>query len=144
MATFTASAAQTQNTFFLNPPKYLEEGVIARTSQYTFTAAQSAGDVIQMLPVPKGASVVGLFTVWGLGGAAITANIGDTASSGRYYTSMSSNTALVQYANAGLGYSYSVDTVLTVTVGTATSASAAGTVRLTVLYQMDQCTDGTS
>lgn len=146
MATLTSSACQTLGTtgFFLNPPKYLEEGVVARSAIYTFVAAQSAGDVIQMVPVPKGCQIVDVWTNWQLGGGALTVNVGDGGSTGRYNASLSSNVANVQRSNNGLGYSYSVDDTIDIVVGTATSASAAGSVRLTVLYSMDASTDGNS
>lgn len=144
MATLTSTACQTSSGgFFLNPPKFIENGVIARTALYTKSAAESAGDVIQMVPVPKGAVVHELNVTFGLGGGATTINVGDGNSTGRYYTSMSTNVAVVQRANAGLGYSYSADDTIDIVIGTATSASAVGTYRLTVLYSVDQSTDGT-
>lgn len=142
MATLTSSACQTLNGFFINPPKVIENGVIARTALFTFTAAQSAGDVIQMVPVPKGAHINDVYTVWGLGGGALTVNVGDGNTTSRFNLSLSTNVATVQRSNAGLGYSYSAEDTIDIVVGTATSASAAGTVRLTVLYSMDAVVDG--
>ena len=144
MATFTASSCQTNASgFFLAPPKYNEKGVQARTAQYTFTAAQSAGDVIQMVPVPKGAVIHELNVVANMGGAAITVTGGDGGSAARY-GSMSVQGALVARCTAGIGYSYSADDTIDLTVSTVTSASAAGSVRLTVLYSFDQAADGGS
>lgn len=139
MATLTASAAQSTSQ-----AKYLDHGCVARSAIYTFTAAQSAGDVIQMVKVPKGAHVHEVIQVWSLGGAALTVTVGDGDSAARYNGSTSTNVATVVRATAGLGYSYSAEDTVDITVGTATSASAAGTVRLTVLYSMDQSTDGSS
>lgn len=139
MATFTASACQTSASgFFLSPPKYIQNGVIARSAVFTKTLAESAGDVIQMVPVPKGAVVVELNATFGLGGGATTINIGDGNSTGRFAASLSTNVALVQRATAGLGYSYSAEDTIDIVIGTATSASAVGTYRLTVMYAMDQ------
>lgn len=144
MATLTSTACQTSSGgFFLNPPKFIENGVIARTALYTKSAAESAGDVIQMVPVPKGAVIHELNVTFGLGGGATTINVGDGNSTGRYAASMSTNVATVQRANAGLGYSYSADDTIDIVIGTATSASAVGTYRLTVMYSVDQSTDGT-
>lgn len=145
MATLTSTACQTSASgFFLNPPKYIQNGVISRTAIYTKTAAESAGDVIQMVPVPKGASIVDVYAVFGLGGGATTLNIGDGNSTGRFAASVSSNVAVVQRANVGLGYSYSAEDTIDIVIGTATSATAVGTYRLTVLYAMDQAGDRAS
>ncbi|HKX55669.1 MAG TPA: hypothetical protein VJN01_06195, partial [Xanthomonadales bacterium] len=102
MATLTASAAQSTSQ-----AKMLETGVIARTAIYTFTAAQSAGDVIQMVKVPTGAHVHDVIQVWSLGGASLTVTVGDGGSAARYNGSTSTNVATVVRATAGLGYSYS-------------------------------------
>lgn len=147
MATITSSACQTLNGggSFINPPKFIENGVIARTAQITFSAAQSAGDVLQMVPVPRGAHVHDVIVNYGgLGGASLTTTVGDGNSASRYNGSVSTNLANVVRATAGVGYSYSTDDTIDVVVGTATSASAGTTIRLTVLYSMDQATDGNS
>ena len=145
MATLTSTACQTSSGgFFLNPPKYIDEGVIARTALYTFAAAQSAGDIIQMVPVPKGAHIHDVIANYGgLGGGALTTTVGDGNSATRYNGSVSTNLANVVRATAGLGYSYSAEDTIDMVVGTATSATAGVTVRLTVIYSMDQTLDGT-
>jgi len=148
MATLQSSACLTNNSgFFLNPPKYNEKNVVGRSVLYTFVAAQSAGDVIQMIPVPKGAVVLDLAVQWALGaGAAITqGSIGDGNSANRYYGSLSASAGnTIVHMTTGLGYSYSAEDTIDIVVGTATSASAAGTVRMTVLYAFDQAADGNS
>jgi|ERR1700742_494078 len=149
MATFTSTAAQTfSNTgFFLAPPKYLEEGVVARSALYSFTAAQSAGDVIQMVPVPKGCQIIDTLVVFtpGAGGPVLTWIVGDGGSTNRFQTSASATVATTVHANGGgVGYSYSVDDTIDITVAAVGSATAAGSVRLTVLYAMDASTDGNS
>lgn len=146
MATFTTSACQTSSSgFFLSPPKYIENGLIARSAAYTFTAAQSAGDVIQMIPVPKGAQVIDVrATPSNMGGVNFTFGIGDGGSTTRYANSLSTsaNGAVAMLSVPGVGYSYSVDDTVDIIMQTATSASAAGTIRLTVLYTMDAGTGG--
>lgn len=148
MATFTSTACQTSASgFFLNPPKYIENGVIARSAIFTFGLAQSAGDVIQMVPVPKGAVVHDVIPVFLPGATAnVTYGVGDGGSAGRYLNSFSTsgNGAVARLLTAGLGYSYSAEDTIDITIQTAGSASAGGTVRLTVLYSMDQATDGSS
>lgn len=140
MATLTSTACQSNS-----PAKYIENGMIARSVQYTFTAAQSAGDVVQMIPVPRGAVVHDIHMNYaGLGGASITTTVGDGNSASRYNGSISSNVNTIVRATAGLGYSYSTDDTLDIVVGTATSASVGTTVRMTAYYSMDQATDGNS
>ena len=146
MATFTASACQTSSSgFFLNPPRYNYEGMNVRAATYTFGAAQSAGDVIQMVPVPKGALIHDVIANYaGLGGGALTVNVGDGNSATRYNASTSTNAVNVVHATKGTGYSYSTDDTIDVTVGTATSASAGTSIYLAVLYSVDNAGDGTT
>jgi len=142
MATFTSTACQTSSGgFFLNPPRYIENGVVARSASYTKTAAESAGDVYLMCPVPKGAQIVDVILQPTMGGGSVTMNCGDAGSATRY-GSLSCAASIAVHAAAGVGYSYSVDDSIKLTVGTATSASAVGSFRLTVLYQFDNATDG--
>lgn len=148
MATLTSTACQTSASgFFLNPPRYIENGVVARSAQYTFTAAQSAGDVIQMIPIPKGAMVIDVAANSVVGGAAFAYFVGDGNSTQRYINSASaSGTSLLVRMNQGLGlgYSYSADDTIDIGIQTVASASAAGTIRLTVMYSFDNSTDGNS
>jgi len=146
MATFTASACQASASgFFLNPPKVNYEGMNVRGAHFTFPAAQSAGDVIQMVPVPRGALIhdVVLNTA-GMGGAQVTANVGDGNSANRYFGSVSTGAATQPHATNGAGYSYSADDTIDITIGTATSASAGVSIYLVVTYSMDNSGDGTS
>lgn len=148
MATFTASSAQTNASgFFLNPPRYIENGVVARSAAYTFTAAQSAGDVIQMVPIPRGAMVIDVvMSMSNMGGANFTYGVGDGNATTRYLNSMSTsaNGQVTRPFIAGGGYSYSTDDTIDVIMQTAGSASAVGTIRLTVMYSFDNAGDGNS
>lgn len=145
MATLTATAAQTSNSgFFLAPPKYNEKGVQARTAKYSFVAAQSVGDVIQMFAVPKGAVIHDLNVCASMSaGGSITVTGGDGGNTNRY-GSMSVQGILVARCTQGIGYSYSAEDTIDLKVTTATSATAAGAVRLTVFYSFDQAADGNS
>src|SRR5262249_44535092 len=127
MATYTSTACQTTASgFFLNAPKYIENGVVARSAVFNFTAAQSAGDVIQMVPVPKGAQVIGVSSlhVPGAGGAVLVWNVGDGNATARYQASVSVSAAAI-LNTIGLGYSYSADDTIDVLMGTVASATAA-------------------
>lgn len=143
MATFTATAAQTNASgFFLAPPKYNEKGVQARTVQFTVAAAESAGDVWLTCPIPKGAVVVeGNVCVAGHTGGNGTITVGDGGQADRYGSLSYSVGGVIRF-NAGIGYSYSVDDTVDVKFNAVTTGTATGTVRLTVFYVNDQAADG--
>lgn len=146
MATLTSTACQTNASgFFLNPPKYIENGVVAKSAVYTFTAAQSAGDIIQMVPVPKGAHIIDVqvqFPGQSAAGISATYAVGDGTTAGRFLISTSAFT--IVHAALGLGYSYSAEDTIDLSFSSVTSATAGGTVRLTVMYAFDMATDGNS
>lgn len=145
MATLATSACATNSSgFFLNPPRYIENGVVARSAQYTFNPAESAGDVLQMIPIPKGAMVIDTqFQVNGHTGGNGTLQVGDGNSAARYSTNSYSVSAVGRMVQ-GLGYSYSADDTIDVTFSAVTTGTAVGTIRLTVLYSFDNATDGNS
>lgn len=143
MAVLTASACQTNASgFLLNPPKYIERGMIARTVTYTFVAAQSAGDVIMMVPVPRGAQINDLIVQGGFvaGSGSITVTPGDGGVANRFGSLSAVNVAV--HATLGIGYTYSADDTIDLAVTTVTTATATGSVRLSVFYSMDGSTDG--
>lgn len=149
MATYTASAAQTNASgFFLQPPRYNEKGVQARSVEFNFsgvTSAISAGDVIQMIPVQRGAVVLDLnVEASSAAGLAYTMSVGDGGNAARYAVSQSANAnaVVVFRAGGGIGYSYSVDDTIDIKITTATSATATGTVRLTLFIAYDNAPDG--
>lgn len=148
MATLTASSCQTSSGgFFLSPPRYVENGVVARSAAYTYAAAQSAGDVIQMVPIPKGALILDVITNdTSPGGVQYTYTVGDGNSTTRYNAAASASGAsgLVVHATRGVGYSYSTDDTIDIGISAITSASAGGTIRLTVFYSFDNAPDGNS
>lgn len=158
-ATYTATACQTNASgFFLTPPKYIENGSIVRSVSIPIPFSASNTCTIQMVPIPKGAQVYDLLFCWDTAGTTtqFTASIGDPVSVGRYITSGSftasgslrlggaAGTATGPFSS--FGYSYSVETViqLTVTAVASGSTTPAGNLRLTVMYSMDQSTDGNS
>lgn len=137
MATLTATAAQS-----VVPAKYSINGEISRVVTYTVTANLSAGDVIQMLRVPNGATITTL-DLWtdqfGTSNATIT-GVGDGNSANRYIGSTSTSSSLatlVTMAPSSIGYSYSAEDTVDITIGTVTSASNVGVLLLRVKYTMD-------
>lgn len=139
MATFTATAAQSTC-----PAKFVEQGMIARSCLWTFSAAAaSAGDVVQMIRIPNGAHIhdVAVIQTFNAASSTFAVNVGDGNSATRYILSATANATIVR-ATVGQGYSYSAEDTIDITVATAASASTGATVRVTVFYSMDQVTDG--
>lgn len=145
MATFTSTACQTVGTtgFFLTPPKYIDEGLIARHALFTLSVAASQGDVIQMIPIPKGAHIVDV-SVLALAPVSMTYTlaVGDGNSATRFIASATGGNQVAVHATGGLGYSYSAEDTIDVSWTVIGSASTSSSVRLSVLYAMDQTTDG--
>ena len=137
MATITASAAQSTV-----PAKYLFKGEVGRVVSYTCNPALSAGDVIQMIRVPNGCTIINMrfwTDLFGGGNATIT-GVGDGVSANRYISSTSTSNSLAAVVTCnpiGIGYSYSVEDTIDITIGTVTSASAVGVLYLAVTYTND-------
>lgn len=136
MATITATAAASNV-----PAKYAINRNITRVVQYAFTAAQSAGDVVQMLRVPSGAVITDL-VLWtdAFAGGNITVTVGDGNSTTRYIGSASSSSSLaaaLRISQTGFGYSYSAEDTIDISITTVTTATAAGVVKLGVTYTND-------
>lgn len=152
-ATYTCTAANTLNGFFVNPPKYIEEGYIVRTVNMPIPFSASNTCTIFLCPIPKAAQLHDFIFAWDTAGTTtqFTANLGDTQSLTRFITSGSftASGAVRLYATPGNGYvagdySYSVDSVITLTVTAvaAGSTTPAGNLRLTVMYSMDNNAKG--
>lgn len=157
-ATLTATACQTFGTtgFFVNPPKYLQEGYIVRGCTYTgLSLTASVTAVLQMVPIPKGAQLHDCLLQWkGLAGTSLTMSVGDPNNNARYIASASctaasgcarlggwvAGVAAGSTLNAGgFGYSYSADNTINiyVTANGSGSSAAAANFRLTIMYSMD-------
>lgn len=152
--TFTSTACQTFGTtgFFINPPKYIEEGCIIRAATYSFALNPSAtvSAVIQMVPVPRGCQVHDVLMQWDEAGGQYTVKVGDGGNVSRYMNSISvsaSGVARMGWCSSagavninqsgGMGYSYSVDDTIDIKIGAAGSATSVGTIRLQITYSMD-------
>lgn len=155
--TFTATACQTFGTtgFFINPPKYIEEGMVVRAVTYNLAAVSAtASAIIQMVPVPKGCQIHDVVLSWDMagGGGIQGIAVGDGNGDQRYMLIAASCTGssvcrLGQTINAGVfdqgggggavGYSYSVDDTIDVKIVVVSAFQASATIRLQVLYSMD-------
>lgn len=123
-------------------PKGLRDGLVADSAIYSVAAtlSLSAGDVIQMIKIPKGASLVHFTLTGGSGDALVT--FGDGGDDDRYMTAvtMGSNSTLVRTLNVHSGnvpYVYSVDDTLDIAVSTVSVGTITGGFHLQVIFSMD-------
>lgn len=134
MATFTSSQVGSGVS-----PRAVHVGLNTVVGKYSTSTALSAGDVIQMVKVPLGATVTG---VTASGGAykQYTFTVGDGNSTARYMAATSGGpTAVVTTgtALAGHGYTYTAEDTIDIVTTVATSATGTGTATLIVQYTMD-------
>lgn len=132
MATITATAAQSNV-----PAKALVTGVNAVEGVYTISTALSNGDVIQMVRVPSGAKIVDVMLVVDHQNSASVFNVGDGGDVDRYIASRSTSGVAQINTLIGLGYSFSAEDTIDIQA-VVTTATAVGSLRLRVLYQLDQ------
>jgi len=131
MATYSASKASVY--------KALETGLQSVYCEYTVSGSLTAGDTIVMVGLPAGAMLQYL----GLGGYTgdLTFSAGDSVDDDRYFSArtMTSN-GLMMYATetSGFGYTYTADDQLALKLDSILSGSVAGTIRVNVMYSMDQ------
>lgn len=123
-------------------PKGLMVGLVAESSTYSVAAATSlsAGDVIQMVKVPKGASLVSFTLSGGSGDALVT--LGDGVDDDRYLTAvtMGSNSALIRTLNVAAGnvpYVYSTDDTIDISVSTVSVGTITGGFQIQCVFSMN-------
>lgn len=123
-------------------PKGLRVGLVAVTGTYSVAAATSlsAGDVIQMVKVPAGATLISMSLVGGSGDALVT--VGDSqGSTARYLSSVTMSSAQPQVRvinTASAPYTYSVDSTIDITVGTVSVGTITGGFDMTCIFSMDR------
>ena len=131
MATYTHPQANTGAV-----PKAVHAGVISKTVEYSWSNTQSAGDIVNLMKIPAGAVVTDVVVRYTNVTGMVTAfAIGDTSSTERYCASISATG--VTRATAGIPFSYSADDTIRLQVTGVGSLCTGGTVRVTVMYKMD-------
>jgi hypothetical protein len=133
MATKTASKAAAGIQ-----PKGLSVGLVAVTSTWSLTSSNSAGDVIQMIKVPKGATPV-YVSLTGAGTGVGSVNVGDGVSAARYISNYlnSAASAMTVINTNYTPYTYSVDDTIDITVSAVSLATVAGSFVMTAIFAMD-------
>jgi len=102
----------------------------------SFTGKPGNGDVLQMIPVPKGAMVVGYDLIWEALAASTTVKIGDGDDDDRYAgTTAHTVTAAGAAHGVAQGYLYTADDTIDITFGGAAQA-ADKTVKMNLYYKI--------
>lgn len=131
MATYTHPRAQSSASL-----KAVHAGVNSETAEYSFSNTMSSGDIVNMFKIPAGAVVVDVITRYtAVSGQVCQFGVGDTSVTERYQASISATG--VSRATAGIPQSYSADDTIRVYVTGTGSLCTGGTIRVTVLYKMD-------
>jgi hypothetical protein len=124
-------------------PKGLRVGLVAASAIYSVGAgrSQSAGDVIQMVRVPKGASLVYFQLSGGSGDALVT--VGDGVDDDRYMTAvtMGSTSSVIRTLNVHAGnvpYVYSTDDTIDIAVSTVSVGTITGGYHMRCIFSMDE------
>lgn len=134
MATYTHPRAASTASI-----KAVHAGVNSETAEYSFSTTISTGDIVNMFKLPAGAVVVDVITRFTQATAAgpLQFGVGDDGSAERYMASISATG--VTRATAGIPYSYSATGTIRATAsGTiGSNSTVGGTIRVTVLYKMD-------
>jgi len=151
MATYKSEQLRSGNRN--GKPARAELGLNQITCRYKVTAAMSAGDVIQMCPVPKGALILDTILyaqdMDGTSGS-IEYGVGDGSNKSRYISGstvgQSGGRDVMDASNATKAVAYtSADDTIDIVVSTAatTSTETGKYLQLTVLYDMNGDTPGT-
>lgn len=114
-------------------------------ASYTFAAAPAVNDVVEMVPVPAGATITGI-TVGATdldtnGSPAIVLDVGDGSDVDRFIDGATVGQAggsSSAFAVNGFGYTYSANDTIDVLVATGPATGAAGTVYMRVAYVMNR------
>lgn len=124
-------------------PRMIHAGVFSVSAQYTLSGSLSAGDVIQMVKIPDGATVLDTILKTTLSPTSVVLSLGDGGDVARYILT-ASHSSQVSHATAGVPYTYDISDAATVRYDTidvnVTAASGSGnsTFDLTVICTMDK------
>lgn len=127
--------------------KYIPNGVIGVVGTYEISAALEADDVIQMVNVPKGATILEVVLAaddMDTGGTGLLLNVGyggAGATEAAFIADAPAHTgATITRSNVvdGFGYVFTAEDTIDVVVDTApTTGATTGTIKLVVFYSMD-------
>jgi hypothetical protein len=119
-------------------PAKSDLGVITAVGTYTIPASGlAAADVIQMVKIPAGATIIDIIFS-GSGGIASTSttSVGDGTTAARFMSAKSTTAAFIHrmdVAGSG-GYVYAADDTIDLTLATFTTITAGSVIKLVVTY----------
>ena len=128
--------------------RLVHAGTWTEYSEYTASATLAAGDIIQMVKVPKGARLVDLAVAWNRlaaasTGSAVILNVGDGVDNDRYMTQLSASSTSIQRGIQrfdGMGYEYTADDTIDIVMedlGTSALETAAAVFRMWATLSID-------
>ena len=119
-------------------PRATRVGLTTITEVYSLTTTLSAGDVIQMVKVPKGATPV-YVAVTGNSTGVTTVTVGDGIDPNRFIDGYATSAAAVQQAInvAYVPYTYTADDTIDIVVSAASIATVGGFITMTAIFTMD-------
>lgn len=139
MATYTAPEAAT------NVQARANIDVVGRCVTYTPSVALALNDVINMIKIPKGATILdGQLSTADLdsnGTPTIALSVGDSGSATRFLSSATTarSGGMTEFDQpGGIAYTYAADDYIQVKVSTAPATWQSGAITLKVLYTMGQ------
>ncbi len=109
------------------------------TASYTVSANLTTADVIQMVKIPKGATVLEvIFSSSASVGATGNMTVGDGDDADRYITTTAVTAAVLARTNAhtGHGVLYSADDTIDITAASIATPATGAVLKLTVIYTM--------
>lgn len=125
-------------------PKQNHIGSIPVYASYAFASAPALNDLVQMMTIPAGATIVSVVLdsdkIDTNGTPTMKFDVGDGTVANRFLAASTlpqTGGAAVANVAAAYGYNYAANTPLFVKVNAAAATFAAGTVRLLVEYTMD-------
>ncbi len=118
-------------------PKGLRVGTVCVATTYSMAASLSVGDVIQMIKVPAGATVVSLTLSSGSGQGVV--KVGDGINTARYMTGYLNSVAAATSIITKLytPYTYSTDDTIDILVSLVSTGVITGGFNMTVIMSMD-------
>ena len=125
-------------------PKFNHTGSIPVYASASLTTALGVGDLVKMMTIPAGATIVSVILdsdkLDSNASPTIKFDVGDATTANRYLAASTlpqAGGAAVANVAAAYGFQYTVDTPLYVKCNTAAATWQNGTVRLLVEYTMD-------
>ncbi len=119
-------------------PRKVHAGLNHAQGKYVASTALSAGDVVQMISVPNGATINSIKVSKGCW-EAYAFTVGDGDSTARFLAATSGSAGLIVTrcdALTGVGHTYSVDDTIDVVTTIDTSGTATATLVMEVTYSM--------